>query len=102
MLSPPITPPPSLATMPATKTWLPTTRQLDHVCGGGSGTCGLEIFFFIGSPWMAALIVGASSELNSVLGSEDMGSWADYERGFGRGQWPARRGEVVAKSPSAL
>ena len=53
MLSPPITPLPSLATMPATNTWLPTTRQLDHVWGGGSGTWGLLIFFFMDSPLLS-------------------------------------------------
>src|SRR5215470_14486274 len=68
MLSPPITPPPSLATMPATKTWLPTTRQLDHVCGGGSGTCGLEIFFFMASPWIAGSPGGRDGEETPVAG----------------------------------
>jgi hypothetical protein len=38
---------------------------LDHVCGGGSGTCGLEIFFFMASPWTTALrVVGRSCGLN--------------------------------------
>src|SRR5262245_18466682 len=45
MLSPPMTRVPSRATIPAMNTWLPTTRQLDQVCGGGSGTCGLEMRF---------------------------------------------------------
>ena len=55
MLSPPTTSAPVRAVMPATKTWLPTTRVLDHVCGGGSGTAELETRrFFIGAcsfPW---------------------------------------------------
>src|SRR5262249_30550176 len=47
MLSPPTAPSDPRATMPAMYTWLPTTRQFDHVWGGGSGTCGLVIFSFI-------------------------------------------------------
>src|SRR5207248_9013402 len=38
----PSTPPlPSPAVMPATKTWLPYTRQFDHVPGAGSFSFGL-------------------------------------------------------------
>ena len=55
MLSPPTTSAPVRAVMPATKTWLPTTRALDQVCGGGSGTAGCETrrFFIAASsfPW---------------------------------------------------
>ena len=61
MLSPPTTRVPSRATMPAMKTevGLPTTRQLDQVSGGGSGTCGLDtrlLIVLIAPPIRAAVI----------------------------------------------
>src|SRR5687767_3997239 len=48
----PSTPPaPSLAVMPATKIWLPSTRQFDQVPGGASFTCGLVTrCIFMASP----------------------------------------------------
>src|SRR4026209_2165768 len=50
MLSPPTTSAPARAGMPATKTWVPTTRALAQVCGGGSGPAELETRrFFIGA-----------------------------------------------------
>src|SRR6266550_4491782 len=51
----PSTPPlPSPAVMPATKTWLPYTRQFDHVPGAGSFSFGLltRCIFMVASLYM--------------------------------------------------
>jgi hypothetical protein len=48
-------------------TWLPTTRQLDQVWGGGVGTCGLSIRFFA--------VILASSQL-SLFGPKCMAKQA--------------------------